>query len=281
MELTIKGASVSSTTSQLQRMSMLIWGSAGCGKTTLAATAPGGKLLINFDPDGPASLGNRDDVFVVDMSADRASCVERLKKENPEVSINGTNVLLKQLLDDNPSIETVIVDSVTTLGQMCLAHAVTQPVVQGSKGNSGASIEFPTLAGYAFRNSFMKQIIMTLLRVTSLCKRNIIFIGHEDVPEKNDQGVVMYISIMLGGKLQEEVPLQISEVWAMRDTGTEKRIAVRPTGMRKPMKTRMFKSTGASEFVWKYDADNKTGDGIVNWYNTWKANNFNKINLPK
>ena len=29
----------------------LIWGPAGTGKTTLACTAPGNKLLINFDPD--------------------------------------------------------------------------------------------------------------------------------------------------------------------------------------------------------------------------------------
>ena len=46
-------------------MSLLLWGASGTGKTTLACTAPGKKLLILFDPDGDASIAERDDVDVV------------------------------------------------------------------------------------------------------------------------------------------------------------------------------------------------------------------------
>ena len=43
-------------TDMLARMSMILWGDAGCGKTTLAATAPGRKLFIALDPDGDMSI---------------------------------------------------------------------------------------------------------------------------------------------------------------------------------------------------------------------------------
>ena len=42
--------------SSIMRVSMMLWGSAGCGKTTFANTAPGKRLYINFDPDGTSSL---------------------------------------------------------------------------------------------------------------------------------------------------------------------------------------------------------------------------------
>ena len=50
------------------RLTMLLWGSAGAGKTTYAATAPGDKLWFSFGDSEHASVAGRSDVFVMDLS---------------------------------------------------------------------------------------------------------------------------------------------------------------------------------------------------------------------
>ena len=45
------------------------------------------------------------------------------------------------------------------------------------------------------------------------------FIAHEAAPHLNDQGVVMSITMSLGGQLTTNAPIDFSEVWAMEDTG--------------------------------------------------------------
>ena len=66
-----------------KRLAMILWGSSGSGKTTLAATAPGKKLWIMFDPDGDLSIANRDDVMVADLSGESSPIVNRMRAENP------------------------------------------------------------------------------------------------------------------------------------------------------------------------------------------------------
>jgi len=78
-----------------------------------------------------------------------------------------------------------------------------------------------------------------------------------------------------------QVGLSINEIWWMNDTGKERRIAVRPVRQRKPMKTRMFALDNLGEFLWKYNPDTWTGDGIETWFQQWKAGNGKKIPLPK
>lgn len=259
-----------------QRISMLLWGSTGCGKTTLASTAPGKKLWISFDPDGTVSIANRakahNDIIVLDLAAEKDNIVEKFKVADP--------LGLTKFLTDNPDIETVVVDSVTNFGDKALTHGVE--TAKGTNKGRGASLEDPGFAGYGNKNTWTRLMVKHLLEVTGKLNRHIIFIAHEDKPEKNDQGAVLFITIMLGSSLSEQVPLQISEVWAMTDTGKERRIAVRPCRSRKPMKTRMFIANAAEpEFKWNYDADTLKGDGIAEWYAAWKANNFAKLQLPK
>ena len=50
-----------------ERLTMLLWGKPACGKTVFAATAPGKKLWLLFDPNGTASIRKRDDILVVDL----------------------------------------------------------------------------------------------------------------------------------------------------------------------------------------------------------------------
>ena len=278
-EITLGNYALNTPNAKAQRISMLLWGSAGCGKTTLASTAPGKKLWINFDPDGTASIANRakerNDIIVLDLSAEKDSIVEAFKKSDTTMIKN-----VEKFLTENPDIETVVLDSVTSFGDKALAHGVT--AAQSTTKGRGATLEDPGFAGYGNKNTWTRLLVKHLLEVTGKLNRHMIFIAHEDKPEKNDQGAVLFITIMLGSSLSEQVPLQISEVWAMTDTGKERRIAVRPCRSRKPMKTRMFIANASEpEFKWNYDADKLEGEGIADWYAAWKANGFAKLQLPK
>jgi len=265
-----------------KRLSMLIWGKSGCGKTELAATAPGNKLFINFDPDGydtlkPYSANSgyprEGTVKVLDLASEKDSIVKEFKEETTPM-IRG----IIKYLEENPECKTVVVDSLTSFGEKALAFGVKDAA--GTAKGRGSTLEDPGFAGYGRKNTWTIYLVKTLLQITGRLNRNIIFLAHEGVPDKDKEGVVMQISIMIGGNLAETVPLQISEVWALTDTGKERRIAIRPVRARKPMKTRMFKTQGKQEFLWKYDAETQTGDAIDTWYEQWsKASG--KIEVPK
>ena len=128
-ELKIGTKTITTAKTQDRRLSLLIWGPSGAGKTTLASTAPGNKLWMLFDPDGCASLADRDDIFIADFSADRPSCILGMKNENDPAQI-------AKFCEEN-EIETIIIDSLTMLSEMCLKHAVTEI--------KGATMEQPML----------------------------------------------------------------------------------------------------------------------------------------
>lgn len=265
MDIKLGNYSITKPDAQKKALAMLLWGPAGCGKTTLAATAPGKKLWINFDPRGPASLVGRDDCLILDLADEKPGVVERFKSDDP-LSVG------KFVTEQN--IDTIVFDSCTNFSHLALMYAVTSGQLKG------ATIERPSLQGYGYRNAYTLQAVKNLLRMSGKLNKHIIFIAHEASPETTEEGVVLYITIMLGGQLSEQVPLDLSEVWAMYDTGGKRTIAIRPCRNRKPMKTRMFLTNSEPEFAWKYDADKRTGEGISDWYERWvKASE--KIPLPK
>lgn len=269
-EITLGSYKVTKPSLKDKRFALMLWGSSGSGKTTLAATAPGKKLWINFDPDGTNSIMNRDDVIEVDLSAEKPIIIEKMIKENP--------LKIEQMLEEHPDVETVVFDSLTTFGELALLHGVTK--AQSTAKGKKSTLEDPGFAGYGNKNTWVRKCVMELLASTARQNRNIIFIAHEDKPVTNDQGVVMYISIMLGSSLNEQLPIKLSEIWNLTDTGKERRIAVRNSRSRKPMKSRMFITSGDPEFVWHFDADELEGEGIAAWYEQWKANDGKKIPLP-
>lgn len=246
------------------RISLLLWGASGCGKTTLAATAPGRKLWLLFDPDGDRSLVGRSDIAVLDLSGERHTVTSSFKDDNPF----GLEGILKQ----HPDIRTVVLDSVTAFGILATESAIANV--------SSATNENPGLKGYGYRNAVVLRACISLMRLTKRLNLNIIIIAHEDTPTTNASGDVLMITVALGGKMTNSLGMQLSEIWWMNDTGKERRIAVRNVRLRQPMKTRMFEA-GAGEFVWKFDASKWEGDGIAAWFDQWQTNDGRKIALPK
>ena len=263
----IKLGTVKLTTpkTQVTRMAMVIWGPSGAGKTTLAATAPRPILWVNFDPDGTSSLMDQKDILIADFSMENPNKIETFKHEN-----SGG---IKQVLETHPEIQTVVFDSITSFNEMALKYGISQI--------RGATMEAPTLQGYGRRNSYTMQGIMSLIRTTGTVNKNIIFIAHEDVPKQDEMTGAMMVSILVGGKMQSEIPIKLSEVWYLEDTGKDRKITIRSSRLRKPMKSRMFISSGASDFSWRFNPETWVGEGISNWFEKWKENHGRKIDLPK
>ena len=249
-------------------ISMLLWGPAGAGKTTLASTAPGKKLWLLFDPGGVSVLSNRSDVLVADMSGEKHSIVERFKDDNP--------FLLEKVLKENPDIETVVFDSVTTFVVLATENAIAR----NSGGKNPSTVEQPQLRGFGHRNAVTLRAMVSLMRLCKRMMRHFIVIAHEASPERDKDGNVMFITIALGGSMPNSLGPHLSEVWYMNDYNKKRKIAVRPVRLQKPMKTTMF-NADAQEFEWKYNADTLTGEGIADWFNRWAENGGNKISAPK
>lgn len=270
--ITLGGVKATFPDEALMRMSIILWGRAGSFKTTLASTAPGKKLWINFDPDGPYSLAGRraihNDVTVLDLSGEHENIVTKFKERVPV-----------EITSKWQEFDTIVVDSLTTFGETALKHGVT--VAQGTAKGRGASLEDPGFAGYGNKYTWMNMMVHNLLRETKRAGKHIILICHEDRMEKDREGNPLYISILLGSSLVEQIPINLSEVWHVEDTGKERRIQVRNCRMFKPMKSRMFQTDKDPEFIWKYDANKWEGEGISDWFQQWSVAGGKKIMLPK
>ena len=241
-----------------RRFTMLLWGPSGCGKTTLAASAPGRKLYLQFDPGGAKVIAERTDCSIVDLSAERPYITDKLKLENP--------LGIERYIKEN-NIDTLVIDSLTTLSNLCLENAI-------SRGQyTGATLETPGLQAYGHRNAQLLEIVKQMLRATGRTQTNLIFIAHEDRPERDKKGNILHITLMLGGVLPEYSSLNVDEVWWMNDTGKVRKIAIRNSYTRKPMKSRMFKMNGEPEFIIR-------NEGIADWYAQYTAEG-RPIDVPR
>lgn len=264
-ETLLGGVPLRAASARGARLSMLLWGDAGCGKTTLAATAPGKKLFVQFDPDGSMSIANRSDVQVLDLSpVSYLQVIEKFRADDPYG--------LESFLKTHPDIETVVWDSVTSFAYRALQEAVSR--------NKNSSMEVPGQHGYVWANANVLRAAQGLISMTGRLNRNVIFITHERRPDANANGTVTGITMMIGKSPANQIGLRLNEVWWMSDTGKERKIAVRPTRDRSPMKTRMWQAT-ASEFTWRYDANKQEGDGIATWFAAWQKQDGEKLPLPK
>lgn len=263
---------VEASVPKAERMSVLIWGQPGTGKTTLASTLPGRKALINFDPDGPASIADSmEELDVFDLTGtDNASLMRAIKDVDNPLGIR----------DALEYYDSFIFDSLTSLEERTLAH--------GIKETKGATIERPSPGAYQARNNLLVGMVRNVLGATAKAKKHVAFICHEGPPERNDEGVLLGISLALGGKNPSNVALKINECWNMFDLDVgktpKKMVLVRAARNKRPIKTRMFDIMDEYEFEWKwntkdrYDPDNMW---IRDWFKQWEEGGFHKIALPK
>jgi hypothetical protein len=281
VEIKLGTYDVKPASEQVSRLAMLLWGVAGCGKTTLAATAPGKKLWLLFDDGGTDSIASlsqdapdssvlREQILVVDFSHEKNQIIDKFKFDD--------GLKLGPVLEAHPDIETVVVDSTTRMSQMALENAI-------SKGLFGkSSIEAPGMGAYGARNALLLRMFVDIMNVTGRYNRNVIFISHEAEPKTNDDGHVLAITMALGGQLPNLTTQKLGEVWYMADNGKgERKIYLRPFRVYKPMKTRMFDigPNKASDFVWKYDIDNPDPKyEIATWFKQWRDTGGKKIAVP-
>ena len=265
------------TNNRASRLSLLLWGMSGVGKTTFACTLPGRKLIINLDPDGPVSVSHRGDVDIVDLSSlSTDDVLAKLKTANNPLNLDG---VLRE-----GTYQSVILDSATSLSQRALEDAVRQGLGASKKASFTPSMEAPGLAAYGGRNAILLTCIKGLLRVTGRYNVHVCIISHEDEPKTNEQGEILYITMMLGGKLVQSTSLHLSEVWWMQDDKAGgHRVAIRPCRQRKPMKTRMFDASSEPEFPLDYDPfrwQDISQNPLALWWSLWEKGDGSKLHLP-
>lgn len=259
---------VTPTSERIERLSMLVWGMPSAGKTVLMSTMPGRKLWLLFDPQGVASLVRSDDVLVADFTGLEATSYSSFKQ-------GGMYEKDIQKLLRESDVESVVVDSLTSFHQGAILYAV-----KTGKAGKEATYEQPSQAGYGVANAVMMDFCNMVLRTCAEARKHVAFVCHER-PTMNKDGVLTAMSPSLGGVVQSILPLKISEVWRMEDTGKQRNIYIRNHGMWRPMRTRMFATPmGQTVFRLTYDQDTNTGDGIRDWYAAWRDNGFNKIPVP-
>lgn len=248
----------------------VLWGPAGTGKTTLAATAPGKLLYYNFDTGGDQSLGNRDDIHLVDLSAQKYNVLTSFRVESDPADV-------RKAIAADPEIATIVIDSLTMINEHALPMAVAE--------SKNSTMKEPGQHGYAHRNRIVYEIVKNMFTVCAELKRNFIIVGHESKAEKDEITGRMFQSMLIGGELSTFFANRFSEVWYVEDVGSAKRIHTRSNPNKKPMKTRLFETTGGEEFDWKYDPRKSLADQpnwtIRGWVDQWHKNGGKKIALPK
>lgn len=250
------------------RISMILWGESGCGKTVLASTFPGRKLWILFDPDGTLAIRHIPNWSMINLT-------QELPIDIMKASVGINPLGIEALLAD---YDTVVIDSLTKFTEHALAYAITQVP---SNAKFRPTLYAPGMQGYGARNIFVGTFVSNMLRITSKLNKHICIITHEKDGDRNDDGVILSVNMMLGGQLPNVTSKDISEVWHLRDYNKQRHIAIRPERLRSPMKSRMFDMTGDTSFLWKYNANTQTGASVAQWWQSFIEGRYVKLTLPK
>lgn len=251
------------------RTSGVLWGLAKCGKTTFLTSLPGKKLFVMLDPDGDLSLPDREDIHIMNVY------------EEPD------DVILRYMTDKLGSMlkkekyDSVIIDSLSTLGQIVLNEAIRKGIGEGK--DFKPSLDAPGLAGYGSRTARISDIVNKTLRATASVGSHCWFTSHEDTPETNNKGEFLYITMTLSGKAISNVGLNVSEIWHMRMTDKKWFLSIANNRGKQPMGSRMFDVTGEPEFRLNFDPEKgaKQPHSIATWFDTWVKGGRKKLPLPK
>lgn len=222
---------------------------------------------MNFDPEGYASVADREDMSLLDLA--------HLSTEEGRQFMYDDPFKISTMLD---GVDTLIVDSLTTLGDMAVNYGIKH---HSEKGWDGGSIVKPHRDAYGARLNLTLRFAVNVLRICKSKGIHVCFCAHEASPEKDKEGVVHSISLLLGGQLPNQLGLRFSEIWALYDrTGNKKTIGIRACRLRAPMKTRMFNSATHPEFDWDYDPIKKDGETVAEWYQQWLDGGKRKLEPP-
>ena len=87
---------------------------------------------------------------------------------------------MRAFIQANPDVETIVIDSITTLSFLALQYAVT---IAGGK----SSIEVPGMNGYGTRNNVMRRAVQVIMQICSELEKHLVVITHEAAPDKDDR----------------------------------------------------------------------------------------------
>jgi len=263
------------------RSAILLWGPAGSGKTTFAATAPGVKLFCSFGDNEATPVSGRKDVIIADLSTlTFDELFKHAKSDNP--------FGLDRILSDHPDIKTVVVDSATAIAYRALQKAVGDGLGKGKM--FVPSMEAPGIAAYGGRNAIVLETLTGFLRVTAKHNVNIVITAHEDDPIMKTEmqngravEVIDFIGVQLGGKLVNNMTWRLSEIWNLREVNGKRMLTIRNYGQRRPMKTRMFstKEVPQIELVYDPSVPDKGQMTIAAWHEGWLAGGRRSLAIPK
>lgn len=274
---TMTGLSFKSPVAQEPRVTAIIWGQVGTGKTPLAITAPPPILYILFDIDGSRSVAHVGDRYMLlDLTGEPISIVDQFMSTKTIFYQD----LCKQLATGY--YKTVVFDSLTAFLEKALIRGIDLIAPTVTKGIKPTLLQ-PQLSGYGARGTLMRMCAATLHEATAKYNVSLVFTAHEAIVyEKNDQGQSepAGYTMMLPGEAAVQIPKNISEIWCLRDYNGERRIYVRSWNKWSPMRTRMFVGTEPF-FPWKFDADKWEGQGIEQWLELSKKAEGKKIPYPK
>jgi hypothetical protein len=242
---------------------MLLWGEPGAGKTTLAATAPGRKLIYLFDPDGAASLvGVPEEIAVRKVFEESDNVVLDFKKEDP--------LNIKEYLGE---FDTFIFDSLTNITAKTLDFGTSRA------GRTPA--EMPQKGAYGSRNVLALALVKNVLAITSKAEKHVIFTAHQEASDTSEgDGLSRHTTIALGGKLSSQIGPSFSEIWNLRISDSVKGgriLMTRMTHKYTPIKTRMWEQH-TPEFKWGFNAEDWTAEEneryrLDTWYRVWNKYN--------
>lgn len=253
------------------RSTGVIWGRAGCGKTTFLQSLPKPILWIMLDDSGELSLPASDDHLVL-----------KLYELNDDDLIKAIHETVpKYIINNADKFASVVTDSLTPLAERGLNHAVRRAV--GSSQKFTPSIEEPGQTAYGARRQYILKAVSNILKATARVGKHCWFTTHEGDDKSNDKGQVISWTMMLGGKANNDVGLKLSEIWFMQDNDGTRTIYTRAARNRSPMKSRMFDTKKEYSFVLKYDPD--LGDDqphhLEHWINEWSSTGRKKLALPR
>lgn len=262
------------------RMVMLLWGQAGVGKTTWAATAPGNKLWLSFGDNEHVPVASRKDVYRIELFG--------LSPDDVFRHGAGTNPFGMRQVIDKYNIKTIVCDSLTAVQDLALSKAVADRI--GGSDKFTPTMAQPGRSAFGGRNQYLLEVLRAVAGLAAQMNCHMIFTSHENDPQTKSEGgveTIDLISMSLGGQLVNKVSHRISEIWNFRQEqgGARNRIiTTRISAKRRPMKTRMFDQHGSASFVLNYDPD-KPDDAkgqmtIMGFHEQWIRSGLRRIPVP-